>query len=180
MRLRRACAIAGVIGAALPAAVAAEGATPVLSSHGIAGARFGTSKSQAVERLTAVLGSPSARFVSNGCGPNYTEVEWGHLYAEFRRGKLTGFRYVRGAWSGGAPAPAASRRVSPRLVTSKGVSLSSTLGQVRRRYGKLGIVGTDRWRSRDGLIFYVSYETTQPAPPTSRIIEIKYGTCGDW
>jgi hypothetical protein len=65
-------------------------------------------------------------------------------------------------------------------MTSNGVSLASTLGQVRRRYGTLTVVGTDRWRSRDGLIFYVSYLVTQPAPPNSRIVEIKYGTCGDW
>jgi len=160
--------------------VADGAAAPVVSSHGIGGVRFGTPKSMAVKELTGLLGSPTKRFASNGCGPNYTEVEWSHLYAEFRRDRLTGFRYVRGGWEGHVVTPVAERRMLPRLMTSNGVSLASTLGQVRRRYGTLTVVGTDRWRSRDGLIFYVSYLVTQPAPPNSRIVEIKYGTCGDW
>jgi hypothetical protein len=65
-------------------------------------------------------------------------------------------------------------------MTSEGMSVGSTLAQVRARYGMLEIVGTDRWRTRDGLVFYISYLVTQPAPPNSRITEIKYGTCGDW
>ncbi len=135
-----------------------------------------------MQRLSTVLGRPSKTFVSNGCGPRYTEVEWGHLYVEFRSGRLSGFRYLRGPWAGGrAPAPRSERRpISPMLATSRGVSLGSTLGEVRKRYGTLTLVGTDRWRSDDGLVFYVSYEVTQPAPPGSRLTEIKFGTCGDW
>jgi hypothetical protein len=135
--------------------------------------------SQAVKELTGVLGLPTRRFVSNGCGPKYTEVEWGHLYLEFRQGRLEGFRYLRGGWEG-HPLPRGAGRLVPTVVTSTGVTLGSTLRHVRDRYGKLTIVGTDRWQSRDGLIFYVSYRVTQPVPSTSRITEIKYGTCGDW
>lgn len=165
-------------GATAVSSRAAGGATTsIVSSSGIAGVRFGTPKPRAVRELASRLGSPTARFVSNGCGPSYTEVEWGHLYVEFRRGRLTGFRYLRGGWEGRAVKPG---RVLPTLVTSKGVSLASTLAQVRDGYRTLKVVGTDRWQSRDGLVFYVSYLVTQPPPPESRITEIKYGTCGDW
>ena len=88
-----------------------------------------------------------------------------------------GFRYSRGGWEG---RPGAGSDVVPKLVTSHGVTVGSTLAQVRSRYGTLAVVGTDRWRSSDGLVFYISYLATQPAPPSSRITEIKYGTCGDW
>ena len=70
----------------------------------------------AVKELTGLLGSPTKRFASNGCGPNYTEVEWSHLYAEFRRDRLTGFRYVRGGWEGHAVTPGTGR-VLPRMMS---------------------------------------------------------------
>jgi hypothetical protein len=174
-----ALAVAGACALAAPASGTAT--TLVVSSHGVGGVRFGTSESEAVKQLTNLLGSPTRRFASNGCGPKYTEVEWGHLSVEFRLGNLTGFRYLRGAWEGPAvPLDARDHGLVPQLTTSKGVSLGDTLAQVRDRYGALEIVGTDRWRTRDGLVFYVSYLVTQPAPPNSRITEIKYGTCGDW
>jgi hypothetical protein len=172
-----AAAVVAALAAAAPAS--AQPTTPVLSSHGVGSVLFGTAKSGAVKDLTSLLGSPTRRFASNGCGPHYTEVEWGHLYVEFRLGKLAGFRYLRGAWEGRAVG-ARDRGLVPKLLTSEGVSLSSTLAQVRHRYGTLASVGTDRWRSHDGLVFSISYLVTQPAPPDSRITEIKYGTCGDW
>jgi hypothetical protein len=165
----------------LTAPASGKATTPVVSSHRVGGVRFGTSKSQAVRELASLLGSPTHRFVNNGCGPKYTEVEWSHLYVEFRLGKLTGFRYMRGAWERPAvTAGGGDRGLVPKLITPEGVSLGSTLAQVRDRYGPLEIVGTDRWRTRDGLVFYISYLVTQPPPPNSRITEIKYGTCGDW
>jgi hypothetical protein len=178
-RTALAAAVAAALGCVLTASASGRATTPVLSSHSVGGVLFGTSKSEAVNVLTSLLGPPTRRFASNGCGPRYTEVEWRHLYVEFRLGRLAGFRYMRGAWDGrsvGAGDPG----LIPKLMTSKGLSLGSTLAQVRGRYGTLAIVGTDRWRTRDGLIFYISYLVTQPAPPTSRITEIKYGTCGDW
>jgi hypothetical protein len=66
------------------------------------------------------------------------------------------------------------------LTTTDGITLGDTLRQLRRQAGRLRLVGTDRWQSHDGLIFYVSFSTPQPPPPTSRIDEIKVGTCGDW
>lgn len=186
---RKGAALGAAMVTALAVAVACVSAasasrnapTPVVSSHQVGGVRFGTSKSQAVKELTSLLGSPTRRFVSNGCEPYYTEVEWGHLYVEFRLRKLTGFRYMSGAWEGRAVSPRASDHgLVPTLITPEGVSLGSTLAHVRDRYGPLEIVGTDRWRTRDGLVFYISYLVPQPPPPNSRITEIKYGTCGDW
>lgn len=176
----RAAAVLAAVGMlTLAAAGSAKTTAPIISPHGIGGVRFGTPEPQAVKELTSLLGPSTSRFISDGCGPRYTEVEWSHLYVEFRQSRLAGFRYLHGGWEGRAASHYVDS-VTPKLATANGVSLGTTLGQVRVRYGPLGIVGTDRWRSRDGLIFYVSYQVTQPAPPTSRITEIKYGTCGDW
>jgi hypothetical protein len=154
---------------------------PRLSAHGIGGVPFGTAKQLAVRELSSLLGQSSRRFVSDGCGPNFTEVEWGHLYAEFRRDKFSGFRYMRRAWlPPGAVTSSAALPLQPKLTVSKRITLGSTLRQLRDRYGKLTPVGTDRWQNRDRLTFYVSFATNQPPPPDSRITEIKYGTCGDW
>jgi hypothetical protein len=159
-----------------------KSATPLLSARGIGAVHFGTAKPRAVRELSSFLGHPSRRFVSDGCGPDFvTEVEWGHLYAEFRRGTFSGFRYLRGKWlpSGGVSGLGASP-LQPRLRASKRITLGSTLRELRERYGKLVPVGTDRWQNRDRLVFYVSFATNQPPPPSSRITEIKYGTCGDF
>lgn len=64
------------------------------------------------------------------------------------------------------------------LATPRGIGLGSTLGRVRAAYGRLDLVGTDRWRSSDGLVFVDDAEH-DPPPPSSRIVEIKTGTCGD-
>jgi hypothetical protein len=176
------------IGAALlvgagAASALGKGETPLLSARGIGGVHFGTAKPRAVRGLSSFLGSPPRRFLSDGCGPNFTEVQWGHLYAEFRQGRFFGFRYMRGTWlpSGGV-SDSGTSPFQPRLTASKRITLGSTLRQLRERYGKLTPVGTDRWQNRDRLIFYVSFATGQPPPPNSRITitEIKYGTCGDW
>lgn len=182
MRLRWiVAALVVVLAAAVGPASAKEG-TPVLSAHGIGAVRFGTEKAVAVGTLTRLLGQSSRRFVSDGCGPSYyTEVEWGHLYVEFRRGRLSGFRYMRGAWTKRGVGYGADRReLRPRLAAANGITLGSTLQQLRHAEGRLRLVGTDRWQSRQGLVFYASFSTPQPPPPTSRITEIKVGTCGDF
>jgi len=173
-------ALAVAVLLAVVAASAQAGASrPALSARGIGAVRFGVAKHRAVTELTRLLGRPSRRFFSDGCGPRYTEVEWGHLYAEFRLGKFSGFRYMTGAWLRRGVFPGATRSVSPKLKTARGISIGSTLGQLRARYGKLTLIGTDRWQSRDGLVFYDDSKT-EPPPPSIRLIEIKYGTCGDW
>jgi hypothetical protein len=168
------CLAAGV--ASAPAAVSRPA---VLSDQGIGSVRLGTQQSQAVAALSGVLGRPT-RLPNTGCGPRYTEVAWEHLYVEFRRGRFTGYRYMDGRWPAGGnarrPAPASP---VPKLATSTGITLGSTLGQLRAAYRRLDLIGTDRWQARDGLFFYDNAEH-EPPPASSRFIEIKFGTCGDF
>lgn len=154
-----------------------------LGPHGIGKAHLGLTKAATVTELSAVFGSPAARGVNTGCGPRYTEVEWGDLTVEFRSNIFSGYRYVEGGYpitAPGSPREAhPSKRATPKLATSAGISLGSTLAQVRAAYGKLVFVGTDRWRARNGLVFSDD-AMRDPEPPSSRIVEIKIGTCGDF
>ena len=150
-----------------------------LRPDGIDTVRFGVPKAAAVTELRHLFGALSAQGVNTGCGHRYTEVEWGDLVAEFRLGTFSGFRYLKRGWpltTPGSPREASPpKRVSPRLATAKGISLGSTLADLRRAYRSLRSVGTDKWRSATGLIF-VDHAKHEPAP----IIEIKAGTCGDF
>ena len=151
----------------------------LMSSQGIGGAQLGEPEGKAVAQLSRVFGPPSSRFINSGCSPRFREVAWQHLYVEFRSGTLSGFRYIEDGWP---PRRYGTHRVSsalPRLATTRGVTLGVSLGDVRRIYGRLQFVGTDRWRSSDGLIFYDNAQH-DPEPASSRIVEIKYGTCGDF
>lgn len=154
---------------------------PTLGPDGIVTVRFGLTKLKAVAELSNLFGAPSARGVNTGCAPRYTEVEWGDLVAEFRLSTFSGFRYTIGGWpltTPGSPRePSPPKTVIPRLVTSKGISLGSTLAQVRAAYRVLRFVGSDRWQSLNGLVFVDNAEH-DPEPPSSRIVEIKIGTCG--
>ena len=147
-----------------------------IGPHGIDGVRFGAPKAAAVATLSARLGAPTKREVNPGCAPRYTEVEWGDLAVEFRSGAFSGFRYVAG---GLLATHRATAPVSPRLATASGISLGSTLAQVRSKYGRLQRIGADMWRASNGLVF-VDSANRDPVPPTSRVREIKIGTCGDF
>jgi hypothetical protein len=148
---------------------------PVLSNHAIGGVRFGLGRRKVVTVLSKLLGTRSPNPpLSAGCP--YTEVAWRHLYVEFKRGRLSGFRYIEDGW------PSGERRIAndlPPLVTTKEITLGSTLGQARAAYGRLRPVGTNRWQTPDGLILYDN-ATNFPDPSKSRIIEIKLSTCGDF
>jgi len=141
--------------------------------------RFGLPEARAVDELTALFGAPSRRFVNKGCGPRFGEVAWGHLYVEFRLGRLSGFRYIEDGWPPTRSGGKIVRSDVPELSTSHGVTLGGTLARLRDAYLHLTFVGTDRWQSPDGLIFYDD-AAHDPEPATSRIIEIKTGTCGDF
>ena len=138
----------------------------VLGAHGIGPVRFGTPKPQAVAALSRILGQPTSRAVNPGCGARYTEADWGDLEAEFRRGSFSGYRYL-------------DRGQLPTLATAKGITIGSSLAELRAAYGRLGDGGTDRWRAPNGLVFYDD-AMRDPIPPSSLIIEIKIGTCGDF
>ena len=70
-------------------------------------------------------------------------------------------------------------RVFPRLATSTGITLGSTLAQLRAAYDGLQRVGADSRRAPSGLVF-VDDARRDPERPGSRIVEIKVGTCGDF
>ena len=155
----------------LRAVAIVSAAATILSAHGIGSVRFGLPKDRAVQELTVLFGRPSQRFVNSGCGPRYTEVAWGHLYAEFRAGTFSGFRYIEDGWPPKQYGLKVHRSDRPTLTTARRVTLGNTLGELRAAYGRLTFVGTDRWKSRDGMVFYNDAE---------RIVEIKTGTCGDF
>jgi hypothetical protein len=156
---------------------------PVLQPHGIGSIRFGMTKLKTVTELSRVFGTPSARGVNTACSRRYTEVEWGDLVAEFRIGRFSGFRFIEGGYplaTAGSPREASPPKVVfPKLAASTGVSLGSTIAELRASYGRLQRVGADMWRSTSGLIF-VDDARRDPTPATSRIVEIKVGTCGDF
>ena len=159
------------------------GSTRTLRADGIGSVRFGITKRTALSELRHLFGVPSARGVNTGCGPRYTEVEWGDLVAEFRLGKFSGFRFLKGGWpltTPGSPREASPQKtVFPKLPTAKGISLGSTLTQLRGAYRPLRFGGASKWRSASGLTF-VDNAKHDPEAPSSRIIEIKVGTCGDF
>jgi hypothetical protein len=148
----------------MPVAALLATVAVTLGPHGVGRAHFGLTKPAAVAALTQLFGPPTGRGPNPGCAPRYTEVVWGGLAAEFRLGVFSGYRY---------------RSPTPRLATSTGITLGSTLAQVRAAYGKLAVSGAARWRARNGLVFYDD-SMHDPDPPSSRIVEIKIGTCGDF
>lgn len=146
---------------------------------GLGSVRFGVPRTEAISKLSSLFGTPSAHFVNSGCGKRYTETAWGHLYVEFRLGKFSGYRYLEYGWVSTRSGAKPRSGFLPRLTTSRGITLGSTLGQLLRAYHHLDLVGADRWMGKGGLIFYDNAEH-DPPPATSRIIEIKIHTCGDF
>jgi hypothetical protein len=167
--------------AALAAVALSTGSTVTVGQHGIGTVRFGETERATVAGLTALFGPPTQQLPNSGCGARFREVAWGHLYAEFRSGRFEGFRYVLSGWPVNRPRQRRTEPASvfPKLRTAKGVTLGDTLGKVRAEYGSLRPIGTDRWESADGLVFYDNAKH-DPVPSSSRIVEIKIGTCGDF
>lgn len=162
-------------------AFASTTASAYLGADGIGAVRFGLPKARAVAELSGLFGSPTWRSASDGCGPRYSEVEWGDLAAEFRLNELSGYRYAtRGYLQRSVGAPRGSLNVvSPRLATANGITLGSTLAQLRTAYTTLHWGGPDRRVASSGLRF-LDDAMRSPAPLSSRVIEIKIGTCGDY
>ena len=170
------------LGAEVLTALASPTATANLGVEGIGPIRFGLPKAQAVDELSALFGTPTWRGVNHGCDPRWTEVEWDDLAAEFHLDVFAGYRYASASDlhdSLGSPRKP-TKPGFPRLATATGISLGSTLAQVSAPYAALRLVGTDRHKARNGLVFVDNGEHS-PAPFSSRIIEIKtFGTCGDF
>lgn len=131
--------------------------------------------------LTAILGRPSrGQFTNPACAPTYTEVGWKQLYVEFAHGRLAGFRYIEDGWPPTTVGKRQARSDLPRLFTSRGITLGSTLAKARAAYGGLKAVGSNRWETPDRLVLYDN-ATRYPDAPSSRIIEIKtLNACGDF
>ena len=164
-----------------PVAVSGRGAS-VLDADGIGNVHFGLERSRAVKELWRRFGAPSAMGVSTGCAPRYREVVWGDLLVEFQLGRFSGYRYV----TAGYAIPIPGKHIAPTadgptagLMTTAGITTGSTLAQVRDAYKALAFVGVDRWKAKDGIVF-VDNALRDPEPPSSRIIEIKNSTCGDY
>jgi hypothetical protein len=168
-----------LVGKMLPT-LASSRSVVSLDGNGIGSVRFGRSKGRVVASLTVLFGSPAWRGVNTGCGPLWTEVVWNGIAAEFRRNSFTGYRFASAAHIKGlfgAPRVAANPGF-PALATAKGITIGSTLGHLRSLY-TLHLEGAGRWRS--GSLVFVSNARRDPAPLTSRIIEIKtMSTCGDF
>ena len=154
----------------------------LLGPEGIGPARFGVAEAKAVGELSGVLGKTTSQGENTGCGPRYREVEWGELVAEFRSGVFSGYRYLVGGWpltTPGSPRRPPPGPPGPRLATAKGISLGSTLGQLHGAYGNMRFVGVDKWQAANGLVFVVN-AAREPEPQSSKVVEIKFGTCGDF
>lgn len=174
-------AAAGLAAASLDASPAVP--KPILHSDGIGPARFGMEQRRAVAFISRLLGAPTKIEPSFGCGPRLAEVEWNELAAEFWSGRFTGYRYVKGGldqarrsrpdrlWMASSP--------SPYLSTPGGITLGSTLAQVRAAEGQLRMVGTYRWQAANGMIFGGSWSAPSGGP-SSPIIEVKVHACGDY
>jgi hypothetical protein len=153
---------------------------PILSNRAIGGVRFGLPRKEVVTRLSELLGTRLSNPPANrACGPAFTEVAWQHLYVELRHGRMVGFRYIEAGWPPSRLGKHAGAGARPPLLTTGGVTLGSTLGQARKAYGSLRPVGTNRWQTPDGLVLYDN-ASRYPDPSSSPIIEIQYGTCGDF
>jgi len=170
------------LGLTVPAAARWRSALPELRVDGVGSATFGVSKAQAVASLTRALGKPSAEGTSKACGPRFTEVAWHDLIAEFRTGKFTGYRFLEGGWplwtSRSLHRVAVTRPPAPPLRTVRGITLGSTLRQLRAAYGTLERSGAVQWTAPDGLSFIESSTVANPRSPADKIVEIHVGTCG--
>jgi hypothetical protein len=169
-----------VLALGLGATASSAGAGPPVrvTPNGVGSVRFGLAQDRAIVRLRTLFGAPSSRGVNTACGPRYVEFEWGNLIAEFRSKRFTGYRYRRGGYPLTTPgSPRRSGRSGPRLATATGITLGSTLRQLRAAYPNLHVAGASMWRATNGLLF-VDNAKRDPAPLSSRIVEIKIGTCG--
>lgn len=152
----------------------------VLSSNGIASMRFGASKAATVASLEARFGKPTWAGINTGCGARFTEVVWNDLAVEFRADRFSGYRYMSGGYpSQGTPQQREANPIRPKLSTGAGISLGTSLAQVRTTYSTLRRTGADWWQAANKLSFEDD-ALRDPVPPSSKIIEIKIGTCGDF
>lgn len=109
------------------------------------------------------------------CGPTFALVLIDEVFS--------GFRYLKGGWpltTPGSPHETSrSNAAFPKLAVSNGISLGSSVAQLRAAYRVLHLVGADSWRSPNGLVFVDDAKPVTHAR-LRHIVEIKAGTCGDF
>jgi hypothetical protein len=126
------------------------------------------------------LGRPNALGINTDCGKALTQVAWHDLIVEFRSGRFSGYRVIRGDWpltTQGSPRdriPGAA--AIPPLCTRAGV----TSGRLRSASHPLARTAALRWTASNGLTFTVPSTSRAPAAPTNRTVAIQTGTCGDF
>jgi len=148
-----------------------------LDGNGLGVVGFGATVSTATKVLTARLGAPTGH-PSAGCTSAYNQTAWHDLIIQFKAGRFTGYRYVAGGWNGISPSSKTLHAtVTPKLATSAGISLRSTMAEATRAYPSLRRSGTDFWRLSNGIVF--AFYTGAHANPssTSPIYEIKNNVC---
>lgn len=151
-----------------------------LRSNSVGPVKFGTGKQRATAELDRLLGPASGHGINTGCGPAFTEVEWGELAVEFHHNVLSGYRDINRPRGDLELAPVlAVEPVSPAAKTAAGIILSDSVRRLRDAYSKLTVVGANRLEASNGLMF-VDDSQQSPGPPQARIIEIRIGTCGDY
>jgi hypothetical protein len=137
-----------------------------------------------IAALRPSLGSPNATGINTGCGKNLTEVAWHDLIAEFRAGRFSGYRFIRGGWpltTPGSPHDHVSGTVPrPLLHTAAGITLGNTLAELRVAYTHLRRTAAVRWTAADGLTFAEPYDVANLISPSNPIVEIQTMTCGDF
>lgn len=157
---------------------------PRLDSTGIGPAHFGLSRHAVIAALRPSLGRPNASGINTGCGKNLTEVAWHDLIAEFRDGRFSGYRFIRGGWpltTPGSPHDhVAGTAPLPPLRTAAGITLDSTFAELRSAYPHLSRTAALRWTAPNGLIFTEPFTVANPTSPANPIIEIQTKTCGDF
>ncbi len=137
--------------------------------------KLGARESAATARLTRLLGRPTA-FPPADCAGGYRNVEWHDLIVQFKRGRFAGYRYWFTELNHAATNGSVPRQVgTPALSTAAGITLGSTLGQVRRAYPKLSASGTDFYRA--GALTFGVAATRYPPPSASLVYEIKVNAC---
>jgi hypothetical protein len=159
-------------------------AMPVLRSNGIGSLHFGAPRRAVLAALQPSLGRPNAAGINTGCGKDLSEVAWHDLIAEFRNGRLSGYRFILGGWpltTPGSPRDHVSSTAPTTLLrTQAGITLGATSGQLHSAYPALERTGAVRWTARDGLTFTEPSTVMKPTSRANTIIEIQTGTCGDF
>ena len=164
----------------IPSTEASADQAITLGSDGLGPVDFGSSEELTTVELTRLLGPSSGQGINTGCGPAFTEVDWGELAVEFHENVFSGNRDINRTQGELQLAPVNTiEPVQPAAQTASGIVLGNSLRQLRAAYSKLSLLGAIRLQVPNGLSF-LNNSPQSPGSPQSRIIEIRVGTCLDY